>query len=101
MRLRQGEEDAIAGFLRMEVREFIDRFARLMPDRSGLSLAEREDGSCVFLEPRGCRINDTKPAQCRDFPLRWNEPGWEARCAWARQANNNEEGKTTRGDAPH
>lgn len=81
----------MASALGMEARAFADRFTRLLPDRSGLSLVEREDGSCVFLEPDGCRINDVKPGQCRDYPLRWSEPGWEARCASAQEEKKKEE----------
>jgi Fe-S-cluster containining protein len=85
VRLRHGEADAIAACIGLDVSAFTDRFTRLLKDRSGLSLAERDDGTCVFLDPEGCRIEAAKPLQCRDFPLRWNEPGWETRCASARQ----------------
>jgi Fe-S-cluster containining protein len=81
--------EAIAELLGLDVRAFTDRFTYLLQDRSGLSLVERDDGSCVFLEPDGCRIEAAKPLQCRDFPLRWNEPGWETRCASARQNSGN------------
>jgi Fe-S-cluster containining protein len=88
VRLRHGEAEAVAALLGMDARSFADRFTRLLPDRSGLSLQENDDGTCVFLEPQGCRIQAAKPGQCRDFPLRWNEPGWETRCAWARGRDN-------------
>lgn len=54
-----------------------------MPDRRGLTLIEKPDGSCIFLEdgePCGCRINPVKPKQCDGFPSRWSFPGWEAEC---------------------
>lgn len=88
--MREGEAEGIASFLGMEMHAFTDRFTIILPDRSGLSLTEREDGTCVFLEPEGCRINDAKPGQCRGYPLAWNEPGWETRCASARESNKEE-----------
>ncbi len=82
-----GEIDAAAFFLGMAPEEFIRRFTRLTEDRRGLSLTEREDGACVFFldgNPAGCRIHPVKPQQCRDFPKRWNFPGWEKECAGGR-----------------
>ena len=78
------EIDAIADFLKMAPGEFVERYTRLTADRSGLSLIEKDDGSCVFLEasrPPACRIEAVKPRQCRDFPEKWNFPGWEKECA--------------------
>ena len=83
-RLGPEEPDAIAEFLQMGVRRFIDTFTRLTDDRTGLSLMEQGDGSCFFLTDQGCRIQPVKPAQCRDFPHRWRFSGFEKTCAWAR-----------------
>ncbi len=80
-----GEADRIAVFLGLEPTEFIDRFCVITPDRSHLALAERADHSCIFLEFDGaaarCVIDPVKPRQCRDFPEKWNFPGWEQECA--------------------
>jgi len=84
VRLTQAEIDAIAGFLKMTPELFAERYTRLTADRTGLSLIENVDGSCVFLEesrPPACRIEAVKPRQCRDFPEKWNFPGWEKECA--------------------
>ena len=84
VRLSEAEIDAIAGFLAMTPERFIAEYTRLTADRSGLSLIEKDDGSCVFLEesrPPACRIEAVKPRQCRDFPEKWNFPGWEKECA--------------------
>ena len=83
VRLKGREADEIAGLLGMTAEEFIERFTRLTADRSGLSLIERPDGSCIFFEenPPRCTIEAAKPAQCRAFPLGWNFPGWEKECA--------------------
>jgi len=72
----------------MAAEEFYEKYTRIAPDRSCLSLTEEPSGECVFLE-RGaegrwsCRIDAVKPRQCRDFPLRWNFPGWEKLCSSA------------------
>ncbi len=81
VRLREGELDRIARFLGIDPREAADRFTRLTRDRRALSLAEKEDGSCIFLEEDGCRIHEVKPRQCREFPNGWNFPGFEKVCA--------------------
>jgi uncharacterized protein len=80
VKLSDTEVDAIAGFLGMEVVDFIERFTRLRADRRGLSLVERQDHSCIFLDGRDCLINEVKPQQCRDFPNKWNFPGWRQVC---------------------
>lgn len=88
VKLESHRVDVIAAFLGIPVEEFLERYTRLMPDRQGLSLTEKPDGSCVFLdgeegEPARCRIQPVKPEQCDRFPLHWNFPGWEALCPGA------------------
>lgn len=78
--------DAAAVFLKMTPEDFIGQYTVLMPDRSGLTLIEKPDGSCIFLEetePPSCRIQPVKPEQCRRFPEHWNFPGWEKECPGA------------------
>jgi Fe-S-cluster containining protein len=58
VRLREGELEDIAAFLEMAPHEFAEKYPV-------------------------CFINAVKPQQCRDFPLRWNFPGWEKECAGA------------------
>lgn len=41
---------------------------------------DAEDGACMMLAEGGCRINPVKPRQCRDFPNKWNFPGWRDLC---------------------
>ncbi|MPM70287.1 hypothetical protein SDC9_117242 [bioreactor metagenome] len=80
------EADAIAAFLGLPVGEFLARYTALTPDRRGLTLIEKPDGSCIFLNegpPSGCRINPVKPRQCGEFPSHWNFPGWENECGGA------------------
>ncbi|PVY35158.1 hypothetical protein C8D82_14319 [Victivallis vadensis] len=83
VKVTDAEIDVIAAFLGMPPEAFLERWTELMPDRQGLTLIEKADGSCVFLEegePAGCRIDPVKPEQCRRFPERWNFPGWEKEC---------------------
>lgn len=81
------EVTAIARYLKMDEQDFIDRYCRLRFNRRGLSLIDAPDGACIMLTPEGCRIQEVKPQQCKDFPCRWNFPGWEKLCPGA--------GKTT------
>ena len=71
---------AIAAFLGIEEADFIQRQTRLRPRRDGLALLDQPDGSCAFLAGNRCTIQPVKPAQCRDFPNRWNFPGWREVC---------------------
>ncbi len=74
------EVESIAAFLEMEVSAFVEKFTGLRADRRGLTIISRGDNSCIFLEGRDCVINDVKPQQCRDFPNKWNFPGWRQVC---------------------
>jgi Fe-S-cluster containining protein len=47
----------------------------LASNRAQLSLREKPDGSCEFLEGNECKVYESRPAQCRDFPARWSVPG--------------------------
>ena len=92
VRVSAGEIDAIAAFLKLSSDEFIARHTRLTADRSGLSLLENPDGSCPYLQETdgvtGCILQDVKPQQCKDFPHKWNFPGWENECAGGRAMQN-------------
>jgi Fe-S-cluster containining protein len=81
VRVSEEEIRARAEHLGMDEREFIHQHTRLCPDRRGLSLTERPDGTCVFLDGRDCRVQAVKPRQCRDFPNGWNFPGFQKHCA--------------------
>ena len=86
VRLEKNEADIIAGFLSMDVLNFIETFTMLTKDRSGLSLIEKENGDCIFLTDAGCRINVVKPRQCLEFPVKWKFKDFENICAWAATA---------------
>ncbi len=80
MKVSDTEVESIAAFLGLEIPAFVERFTRLRADRRGLSLISRPDESCIFLEGKNCMINEVKPQQCRDFPNKWNFPGWRQVC---------------------
>ena len=75
MRVSDGETLRIAAFLGMNVDDFIANETELAPDRKGLVLKSRPDGSCAYLTADNlCRINPVKPDKCRTFPLEWTNP---------------------------
>lgn len=80
VRLTGAEFARLAAFLGMTEHDFIQRHTRLTADRRGLALQERPDHTCVFLEGNNCRVQPVKPQQCRDFPNRWNFPGFQQFC---------------------
>lgn len=86
VRVTEAEVDSIAAYLNIPVKEFLRDHTVLTADRRSLSLKEKPDGSCCYYDEktRLCRIQEVKPAQCRNFPRRWNFPGWEKLCAGAR-----------------
>jgi uncharacterized protein len=80
VRVTDAELVRLAEFKGIGEHEFIQRFTRLRHDRCGLVLQENPDGSCVFLEGNDCSIQSVKPQHCRDFPNRWNFPGFRKVC---------------------
>ena len=68
--LRHDDADRIAGFLKMEARDFIDQFCDL-EERRYLVLKKYPDEACIFLDENGCKIHPVKPGQCKDFPRKW------------------------------
>lgn len=85
VRLRAKDVEAIAAHLGLSVDAFTCRYTRLTDDRRGLSLTEKPDGSCIFLESDNtCRIQAAKPDQCRSFPMEWRFDGYETICEAAK-----------------
>ncbi len=94
VRLKDDEIDRIAAWMGMEAGAFLEGYTRLTYDRSGLSLRDQEDGSCVFFrdgDPPSCFIQEVKPEQCQGFPLQWAHEGWEDDCGAAIEARNSKE----------
>jgi len=65
----------MAAYLDMAEDDFIQGYTELARNRSQLTLVERADGACVFLEGNRCRIYAARPAQCRAFPSQWRVTG--------------------------
>jgi len=79
--LTTGEVEAIAHFLNMTIYAFTEAYTRLLSDRQGLSLIERADGACIFLQPeQNCRIQAVKPNQCAGFPFVWRSERLASQC---------------------
>lgn len=64
------EADRIAEVLGMSREKFLEKHA--YPYKGGHSIRERENGDCVFLDGKLCRIYEARPTQCRTFPF-WPE----------------------------
>ena len=60
--------------------DFVNRHTRIRGNRTGVTLSEKQNGECVFLDGIDCTINDVKPEQCKGFPNRWRFPGWREVC---------------------
>lgn len=80
VRLTDQDVGQLAVFLGLSAYEFTARYTRLRDDRRGLVLTEKANSECVFLQGLDCTVQPVKPQQCRDFPNRWNFPGWEQVC---------------------
>ena len=75
------ETAAIAEHLGLCHDRFVQDFTRLNSKRSGLSLIDKPNGECVFLEGANvCRIQPVKPGQCSGFPNEWQFSGWRDQC---------------------
>ena len=80
VKVSEKEVSQIADFLGLEEHDFIQRHTHLRQDRNGLVLNDKENEECYFLQGNKCAINPVKPQQCRDFPNKWNFPGWRQVC---------------------
>jgi uncharacterized protein len=86
VKLTEGDIARIAAYLKLSEPQFIETWTRLRPDRRGLALLNKgagnlgDEGECIFLDGRDCRIQPVKPTQCAGFPNTWNFPGWREVC---------------------
>jgi Fe-S-cluster containining protein len=75
------EIEAMAVYLKMDVKDFVKKYIRLVGDR--LSLIERKVGldyECVFLRNKQCMLYEVRPKQCKTFP--WWPQNLESKKAW-------------------
>ena len=80
VRVSDDELNRISSHFQLAADDFVQRYTRLRRDRQGLSLIEKENGECIFLEGNLCAIQAVKPQQCRDFPNLWRHPEAETQC---------------------
>jgi len=80
VRIAEHEIPRIAACLGVSETEFIERYTRLTPQRTGLALIDKPDGECFFLQGIDCVLQSAKPEQCVGFPNTWNFPGWREMC---------------------
>lgn len=76
----EDEVAKIAAFLGIELDHFVQNYTRLSANRTALSLIDKVNGECHFLDKNECTIQPVKPFQCSGFPNRWNFPGWRDSC---------------------
>ena len=77
------EISAIAMHLGMSMSDFSAKYlttAVNLEDRAVLSLANKPDGGCVFLDGPLCMVYPVRPRQCADFPLVWRNEGQDKEC---------------------
>jgi len=81
VRLSDADIDGMAALLEMDPYAFLAEYTILTLDRQDISLIEKADGSCIFLDGKNiCRVNAAKPQQCRGFPNAWNFVGFDLEC---------------------
>ena len=75
--------EALSSFLRTSKRQFAIDYCKPVNIGLGftLSLKEKADYDCIFLENSGCAVYSVRPAQCRTYPywesLLETEENWE------------------------
>ena len=86
VRVSDVEIARIAGFLGIAEGDFIARETEIAPDRKGLILKSRDDGSCAYLtQDNRCAIHPVKPDKCKSFPYEWTNADSHEVCAGLRQ----------------
>lgn len=80
VRVSDAEIAALAKFKGLSEFDFIQKYTRLHTDKRGLSLIEKENHECIFLDGKDCTVQPVKPQQCKDFPNKWNFSGWRDVC---------------------
>lgn len=80
VKITDAEITSMAQHLGVPENVFIQDYTRLNTARTGLALADKENGECIFLDGHDCRVNPVKPQQCRNFPNLWNFPGFQEVC---------------------
>jgi len=81
--LSQQDLDKLCAVTGMKEQAFIATYCRVvnMGAFSMISLKEKENYDCIFLNARGCSVYDGRPKQCRTYPF-WmsvmeDEDSWD------------------------
>ena len=69
--LMDADISELARHLKLDERDFILQYTRLASNRAQLSIKDKADGSCVFLDGDLCGVYEARPIQCRSFPAAW------------------------------
>jgi Fe-S-cluster containining protein len=81
VRVTDEEIERIADYVGVPLSRFIEHYTRVNANRTGLSLIDKPNGECYFLEGvNTCKIQAVKPVQCSGFPNVWKFPGWREKC---------------------
>jgi Fe-S-cluster containining protein len=70
----------MAALLGVSECDFIRQHTELVRDRRDLVSKVKPDGVCIFIEANDCMVYPARPQQCMDYPVKWNNPGWENIC---------------------
>ncbi len=82
VRLTGTDIEVLALQLGLTVEAFIETHTILTRDRQCLALHDAPDGACMFYDPKGgCTVQEAKPQQCRDFPVKWRYRDVDAICS--------------------
>ncbi|MFC1643505.1 YkgJ family cysteine cluster protein, partial [Chlamydiota bacterium] len=57
-----------------------EKYTILTKNRTSLSLKEKDDGTCIFLDVNNCLIYPVRPVQCTTFPAKWRVSEVEKFC---------------------
>jgi Fe-S-cluster containining protein len=75
--LTEKDISRISAHLGLSEFDFIQQHTAVRRNRAGLTLTEKPNGECEFLDGIECTIQPVKPEQCAGFPNTWNFPGWQ------------------------
>lgn len=86
--LSKSDLQDLSSLFEMDDDDFVKVYCRKVRVQEGyaISLKERKDFSCIFLEAHGCGVYDHRPAQCRSYPF-WSEI-LESDVSWQEEAKN-------------
>src|SRR5688500_15615534 len=65
--LKESDIQKIVQFLNISRKEFLEKYTCWIDER--LSLTEKENYDCIFLQGKFCSIYAARPTQCQTFPF--------------------------------